>query len=499
MDGVRGGQRAYDALKSVFHEIGVLRSIAGTLNWDAAVNLPSGGRRIRGEQLALINDAIYDRLSTPCIDDTLAAAREDDHALTAPDRANLRLMQREVEHITAAPKDLSSSLVRAQAMCEGVWITAKPDNDFAAVLPFANDVLDLTRQTAQAKSAVFGGSPHEALMDYWDPRTSAGDLDVLFASLKDHLPSIVDDAMKRQADHGLPNLPTIPKTVQLEVCRRIALTMGYDFDHGRIDESAQAFFVDDSPEDVRITTRCDERDYRSAVFGILHEIGHSFYERAMPADWRYQPIGRPASAGMQESQSLLFENLIARHPAFIAMIAGHIDSVFAETGLNAERIRQHVHHVERTLLRTDADEVTYPLHVVIRYELEQALLSGALSFAELPGAWREKYTAVLGVSPPDDRQGCLQDIHWYRGLYGYFQSYALGSLISAQLLETALCAITNAETGLDVAHLAPLKDWLTDKIYRQGRAAPAAQLVEHATGRPLSVEPFLVHLQKRYA
>ncbi|MEM1104980.1 MAG: carboxypeptidase M32 [Pseudomonadota bacterium] len=493
-----GLQRPYNHLKRLFHEIGLLRSISGTLNWDAAVNLPPGGRRLRSDQLALIDAAIYDRLSANRTRDLLAAALEMAASLERLDRINLDLMGREIGHVTAVPKGLSSALVRAQADCEGVWAAAKPESDFAAVAPLAAEVLNLTRQVSVAKSRRLGLSPQEALIDYWDPGTSLRDFAGLFAPLKARLPEFIDRIERLQSPDRCPIMPAMPAAIQLEVCSRLARDLGYDFDHGRIDQSAQAFFVDDCPEDVRITTRPDPDDYRSAVFGILHEIGHSFYERALPRDWLYQPIGRPASAGMQESQSLLFEKLIGRHPAFLAMIAGQMKSATGDPGPSPEHVSQHLRRVERTPIRTDADEVTYPLHVIIRCELEAELVSGALDFTDLPSAWHEAYRDLLGVTPKSDREGCLQDIHWYRGLYGYFQSYVLGSLISAQLLEAARSSSPEIDAGLSRTDLSSLRSWLQSNIYCHGRAYSALQLVTTATGKPLSVEPLMRHYEQRY-
>lgn len=490
---------AYESLEARFHRVGLLRSVLGTLSWDGAAIMPAGARRVRGEQLGTIESLIHEIIASSETSDLLEAAQEKTGQFDPWQLANLREMQREYHHATAVPQDLLNALSKAQAVCEGVWIEAKPDNDFARLAPMAQDVLQLKREVARLKAETLDCGAHDALIDEWDPGLRSDQINQVFDELAAKMPPLIEAAMAWQpAD--MPAMPRIGREQQFAICEEIADMLGYDREHGRISECAQACFMDDSPEDVRIAIDISEEDYRSAAIGISHEIGHSFYERAMPEAYRYQPVARPASAGFQESQSLLFEKIIMRTNVFADRLAGFIDKHAPSTSprLTSDIVLSQIQHIRPTPIRTDADEATYPLHLVIRFRLEKAMIEGALDFEDLPGAWNDAYREVLNIVPRSDQEGCLQDIHWYRGLYGYFQSYALGSLLSAQLLEAALRDDPSIMPDLENASVLRLRKWLEEKLFRHARLWNADDLIERATGSPLRADAFLRHIRQRY-
>lgn len=490
---------AYQQLEARFHRVGLLRSITGTLSWDAATIMPAGARRVRGEQLGTLGALITELISSPQTELLLEDAEANQSRLTEWQVANLWEMRREHIHSTAVPESLLDKLTQAQTQCEGIWIDAKPKDDFKNVAPAAQHVLDLTREVAKRKAEKLECGLHDALIDEWDPGLRAGDLEPLFDQLALDLPGLIDKAMKWQPDQ-LPALPRIDREAQIQICNDLADLLDYDHEHGRIEESAQACFMDDSPEDVRITVDIDEYDYRSAAIGITHEIGHSFYERAMPKAMRYQPVARPASAGFQESQSLLFEKIVMRTNVFAERLAGFIAdrAPQASGALPSDVITSQIQYIEPGLIRVDADEATYPLHVVVRYRLEKKLIEGELEFADLPDAWSDAYHSVLGIRPPTNREGCLQDIHWYRGLYGYFQSYALGSLISAQVFEAAIRTTPSIDAELRNADVSGLRAWLGQALHSKARLLPFGELLRSVTGKSLKADAFLNHIKRRY-
>ncbi len=475
----------YAWLEARFRRIGILRSTLGVLRWDAAAVMPDGARAVRGEQLAEIEGMVANLLLEDEVTTRLAAARPSDDW----ESANLREMTREVLQASAIPAHLQSELIRLQSECEGIWIEARKEGDFARVRKPAARLLSLTREVANARAESLSLEPHEALMDLHDPGIRTRDIDPLFDTLVNRLPDLVragaaNSEDRRDPARGLP----IPE--QLALCRRLADHLGYDFRYGRLDTSAQACFADDCPDDVRITVSPDPEDFRRALYGAAHEIGHSFYENRLPARWRYQPVGRPCSAAMQESQAILFEKIVMGAPDFYAATLSAITgNPTSDSGLRPLRLG---------LMRQQADEASYPLHIVLRYRIEKDLINGCLEVSDLPSAWEEGCEKIFNLRPKTPAEGCLQDIHWYRGLYGYFQSYGLGYLIAAQLHEAAILADPAIAPGLASGDIAGLRSWLERTVYSEARRSSAADVVNSATGRPLGADAFFRHLEGRY-
>jgi carboxypeptidase Taq len=359
----------------------------------------------------------------------------------------------------------------------------------------------LQREIAAIKGDHLGLSPYEALLDQYEPGGSVATIDRLFDQIAAFLPDLLEAVLTRQAALSPPPAPAGPFPVDLQrrVGMRLMERIGFDFAHGRLDASAHPF-CGGTPDDVRITTRYDESDFARALMAVLHETGHALYQRGLPDEWRLQPVGRARGMAMHESQSLLLEMQVCRSPAFMAFAAPILREAFGADGPDweADALYQRQIWVERSLIRVDADEVTYPAHVILRYRLERAMIAGDLVPRDLPGAWAEGLRGLLGIVPADDRQGCLQDIHWYDGVWGYFPTYTLGALIAAQLFEAARTAIPDVLEAIAAGEFASLLGWLRERVHSKGSLLSTAELVEAATGRPLATASFERHLRNRY-
>ncbi len=369
------------------------------------------------------------------------------------------------------------------------------------MLPALEQVLGLEREIAAIKAEHLGRSPYEALLDQYEPGGSVATIDRLFDEITRFLPDLLEAVLTRQAALPPPPAPRgpFPVEVQRRVGIRLMECIGFDFAHGRLDQSAHPF-CGGTPDDVRITTRYDESDFARAMMGVLHETGHALYQRGLPVEWRLQPVGRARGMAIHESQSLLLEMQVCRSRAFLSFAAPILREAFAGAGpgWDAEALYRRQIRVQRSLIRVDADEVTYPAHVILRYRLEQAMIAGDLAPADLPGAWAEGLAQLLGVAPANDREGCLQDIHWYDGVWGYFPTYTLGALIAAQLFAAVRVAIPDVSEAIAAGEFCPLLGWLRERVHSKGSLLSTAELVESATGRPLGTASFERHLRDRY-
>jgi len=374
------------------------------------------------------------------------------------------------------------------------------ENDFAAVLPGLERVLRIHRDIAAIKAERLGTSAYEALLDQYEPGASVVVIDRLFDQIAEFLPDLIDAALVRQAALPLagPSGP-FPVETQRRLAIRLMEGIGFDFAHGRLDISAHPF-CGGIPDDVRITTRYDESDFARSMMGVLHETGHALYQRGLPAEWRLQPVGRARGMAMHESQSLLLEMQVCRSRAFLNYAAPVIREAFGVAGpqWEADALYRRQIQVRRGFIRVDADEMTYPAHVILRYRLERAMIAGDLQPSELPGAWAAAMRELLGVVPDNDREGCLQDIHWYDGNWGYFPTYTLGALIAAQLFDAARRDIPGLTQAIAEGEFTPLLGWMRERVHSKGSLLSTSQLVQAATGRPLGTASFERHLRDRY-
>lgn len=490
----------YKSLEARFARLGALQDATAMLQWDSATLMPAGGAAARAEQLATLKVVCHEVLTDAAMPDLLAGA-EAQNDLDPWQRANLAEMRRLWLHATAVPGDLVAALSKACSACEMRWRQARPAGDFSAVLPELRRVLELVREVAAAKAARLGKSPYEALLDEYEPGGSTAAIDALFDDLARMLPGLIDRALERQARRPapLPLAGPFPIEAQRQVGLELMQRLGFDFEYGRLDVSLHPF-CGGTPDDVRLTTRYDEADFGRALMGVLHETGHALYERGLPAAWRRQPVGGARGMSIHESQSLLMEMQACRSREFIEFAAPLLSRAFNGSGpaWEAENLYRLNTRVERSLIRVDADEVTYPAHVILRYRLERAMISGALALEDLPAAWNEAMRGLVGVAPASDREGCLQDIHWYDGAWGYFPTYTLGAMTAAQLFDAAKRADARILPGIARGDFAPLLAWLREHVHQQGSRYSTAEIIEHATGRPLDAKTYERHLETRY-
>ncbi len=488
----------YQALHDRFARLGAIREALGILNWDASTNMPDGGAASRAEQLATLRVIVHDGLTDPALPDLLAGA-EGQNDLDSWQRANIAEMRRGVAHATAVPADLVAASSRACTECEMIWRKARPANDFAGVLPALSKVLALTRETAQAKAAALGKSPYDALLDQYEPSGSTVIVDRLFGELAAALPGMIDRALSLQGARPAPPSGPFPIPAQRALGVDLMKRLGFDFDHGRLDISAHPF-TGGTSGDVRITTRYDEADFRQALMGVLHETGHALYELGLPSHWARQPVGRARGMSLHESQSLLIEMQVCRGRKFMAFVAPLIRAAFGGSGpaWDAENLYRLGTRVERSFIRVDADELTYPAHVMLRYRLERSLIAGDMALADLPREWNKGMRELIGVEPPSDTLGCLQDIHWYDGAWGYFPTYTLGAMNAAQLFQAAKAADAAILPGIAAGDFKPLLAWLRVNVHAKASSRATDEIMTEATGRPTETAPYLNHLRARY-
>ncbi len=490
----------YRELEQRFRRLGAVEQAISVLHWDTAAIMPSGGAAARAEQLATLRLIAHQHLVAPEIEGLLAEAEAAADGLGDWQRANLREMRRRWQHATAVPAALVEAESRACSECEAVWRRGRLDNDFAAVLPGLEGILRIEREIASAKAGLLGTSPYEALLDQYEPGASVAEIDRLFGEIAGFLPDLIEGALDRQAAlSSAPVCGPFPIETQRRLAMRLMERIGFDFAHGRLDISAHPF-CGGTPEDVRITTRYNEDDFARALMGVLHETGHALYQRGLPAEWRLQPVGRARGMAIHESQSLLLEMQVCRSRAFLTYAAPIIREAFGGDGpeWDVDALYRRQIRVRRGFIRVDADEVTYPTHVILRYRLERAMLDGELHPVDLPVAWADAMREILGVVPHNDRDGCLQDIHWYDGNWGYFPTYTLGALIAAQLFEAARRDVPGLMQAIAEGEFAPLLGWARERVHSKGSLLSTAELVETATGRPLGTASFERHLRDRY-
>jgi carboxypeptidase Taq len=491
---------AYRELEQRFRRIGAIGQAISVLHWDTAAIMPGGGAAARAEQLATLRLIWHQHLVAPEIDELLAKAETAAGELGEWQRANLREMRRQWLHAIAVPGTLVEAESRACSECEAVWRRSRLENDFAAVLPGLERILLIEREIATIKAERLGTSPYEALVDQYEPDASVAEIDRLFDEIAGFLPDLIEDAMNRQAVlTPAPVCGPFPIETQRRLAIRLMERIGFDFAHGRLDISAHPF-CGGTPDDVRITTRYNENDFARALMGVLHETGHALYQRGLPVEWRLQPVGRARGMAMHESQSLLLEMQVCRSRGFLTYAAPIIREAFGVAGSewDGDALYRRQTRVRRGFIRVDADEVTYPTHVILRYRLERAMIAGDLRPSELPGAWVAAMRELLGVVPDNDREGCLQDIHWYDGNWGYFPTYTLGALIAAQLFDAARRDIPGLTQAIAEGEFMPLLGWMRERVHSKGSLLSTSQLVQAATGRPLGTASFERHLRDRY-
>ncbi len=492
---------AYAKLEAKFSEISRLREIQAISGWDEACMMPSGGGAGRGQALATLTSVIHERLCDPEIGELLNTARADGTGLDDWQSANLGNIEREYVEATAVPADLVRATRLATLNCEQAWRQARAANDFEAIRPLLEEVVSLERQTGEALGDAMGLAPYDALLDTYEPELRIKDIEPVFADLKHFLPEFLERVLASK----LPTEPLsgpFPVAAQRSLCEETMGVLGFDFERGRFDVSHHPF-CGGVPDDTRITTRYHEEGFLESFMAICHETGHALYQQGLPVGWREQPVGDSLGAAIHESQSLLMELQVCRSREFIdfaaPMIRRHFERDESDPAWSAANLHRAVTQVQRGFIRVDADEITYPLHVILRFELEQSLLAGSLAVRDLPEAWNEAMQNYLGLSTlGNDADGCMQDVHWYAGLFGYFPTYTLGALGAAQWMAAARQELDDLTGQIARGDLQPLLGWLRARVHGRGRQTTMQGLFEEVTGSKLDAAFFKQHLEARY-
>jgi len=493
-----------DAFARVTHRFATAGKLAAArtiLNWDAQTHMPPGGAWARGEQMAALTEVSVDLVGSEAARDEIVEAEAMAGALAPDERADLFEMRRRWTHAAAAPKTLQAEHTRLAQALQAVWRRAKPESDFASWAAGFADLLAVTREIAQAKAEALGTTPYGALIDAYDPGVSEAVIDPIFSDLAAFLPGLIAEVRERQAAWPDPT-PFGPADVadQAKLSQQIALAVGHNPDNFRIDVAPHPFSAPHSPGDVRFTTRYDEANVRFAIFATLHEAGHAMYEFNLPRGFAFRPAGEARGMTVHESQSLSLEKYAGRSREFLSFLAGLMAETFGGDGgrWTPLNVLNTVRRLDNGFIRVEADELSYPLHVILRYRMEQALISGDLKVADIPGAWNELFQKLLSRTPPDHAHGCLQDIHWSAGLLGYFPNYAMGSMLAAQLFERATVEQPDILPALARGDFSPYFAWVRPRVHERASFVDFATLVGDATGAPLSATPFKRHARRRY-
>src|ERR1700744_3013368 len=487
----------YEQLEQEFRRLHAFRGALSLLRWDAAVMMPRGSADVRGEQLAALETEHHALLTTPKVARLLERAEAGASQMEDWPLANLREMRRQRDNAIATPPSLISRLAKATARAEVFWVEARKASDFKIFAPHLEEVVKLVRDKAALLGQARGLAPYDALVDAFTPGISTADIDTIFKALSRKLPGLINQAIEVQADRApIPFSGKFSVSRQRQLSLEVLKALGFPFDRGRLDESEHPF-TEGVPGDIRVTTRLDPNEPFSGLLGALHETGHALYDLGLPQDWRDQPVGRDRGMALEESQSLLVEMILCRSRPFVRYIQPLLARHFGVGGpeWELENVYAHLTRVKRGLIRVDADELTYPLHIMLRYELEKQLLSGDLAVRDLPEAWNAGMEQRLGIRPTNDADGCLQDIHWAVGSFGYFPSYALGAVIAAQLYESLRTDVPELDEQLAAGEFSGLFGWLRTNVYSLGAKVPVQELLQSATGKPLSAASFVLYVE----
>ncbi|MEC7556205.1 MAG: carboxypeptidase M32 [Planctomycetota bacterium] len=492
----------YDALAARLRQTALLRSCGSVLGWDEQTYLPPGGVKHRSEQLALLAGKAHAEATDPGLGDLLAELQAED--LGDEDgimAVNVREAKREYDRATCLPRRLVEELSRVTTLSQQAWVKARSEKEFSDFLPWLTQVVELKREEAAAVGFGDDGEPYDALLDHYEPGATSAWVDAVFAPLRTETVALLDAIRGSQVVVDTEILTRVyPVESQRKIGMRAAEMIGFSFDEGRLDVAAHPFCSGFGPGDCRLTTRYDSRHFPGAFFGTMHEAGHGIYEQGLDREVYGTALGDSCSLGIHESQSRMWENFVGRSEVFWEGFYEETQATFPEAlgNVSREEFVEAINAVGPSMIRVEADEVTYNLHIMLRFELERELIRGALEPGDVPSAWNEAFARDFGITPADDSEGCMQDIHWSAGLIGYFPTYALGNIYAAQFFNAANRSVGPLEPQFARGDFEPLKGWLNNEIHRKGRQFPADQLVKVVTGEGLSHEPLVEHLNTRF-
>lgn len=490
---------AYQQLEKIFEKIAYLEHLQAVAGWDEAVMMPSGGGQARAQALATLSVVIHDTLTSTDVGHLIEEAKK---LSLDPvwQQANLRWMERAFLNAIALPKDLVKQLTETRLQSEQAWRVYRAENNWQAFAPLLEKTLHLVKESAQVRANYFKKSPYDVLLDDYMPGITQAEIDPIFAALKkDLLPLIPQVIEKQKSQPIIPLKGTFSIEKQKQLARDLMQAIGFDFNRGRVDVSHHPFCGGD-PEDVRITTRYNENDFASAMMAVCHETGHARYEQGLPHQWLRQPIGRAHNIAIHESQSLITEMQACRSQEFMHFLSPLVKRYFGnDEAYDAENLHRLYTKVAYSYIRVDADEVTYPLHVILRYELEKELFAGKLRVKDLPEAWNAAMQNTLQLSTKNNyKDGVMQDVHWPAGIFGYFPAYTLGSLTAAQMFASAKKQHPEMLTQLSQGNFTALFDWLGKNVHQRASSVTYKQLMQDATGEALTPKYFINHVKNRY-
>ncbi|MEO7726727.1 MAG: carboxypeptidase M32 [Burkholderiales bacterium] len=489
---------SYTELCRVWTRLYRYNHLASIVGWDRNAMMPPKGNDARAAAEAELNALRHRTRTEPRLAELLRAAEQE--PLSDVERANLREIKRDWRDANALPESLVEAKTLAGAKCEHAWRSQRPANDWRGFLENFRPVVELAREEARLLAADSGLTRYDALMDRFEPGVRAADIDRIFADIKQWLPALITQVKAKQ--HGeqvIAPVPPFPVASQRALNLAVMQRLGFDFAGGRLDESTHPF-SGGVPEDVRLTTRYREDDFAQSLMGTIHETGHARFEQNLPREWLEQPLGVARSYGIHESQSLSFEMQLARSRGFVGLLAPMLTAHFgAQDAFDADNLFRLLTRSKPGFIRVDADEVTYPAHIILRYEIERALIEGEIEAEDIPALWDEKMQTLLGIDTRGDyRNGCMQDVHWTDGAFGYFPSYTLGAMYAAQWFAAMRRATPDLDAKIAAGDLTPVFDWLNANIWSQASRWDTPELVQRASGEALNPAHLRKHLEKRY-
>jgi carboxypeptidase Taq len=490
----------YKQLEQEWQRLHAFSGALSLLRWDAAVMMPRGSSDVRGEQLAAIETEQHALLTSPRISRLLERAHAGGAELDDWQRANLREMTRQRDHAIATPVSLITRLARATSLAEVRWAEARERQDFAVFAPHLEEVLQLVRDKAALLGQARNLAPYDALIDGFTPGLRSAEIDTVFRTLSRRLPTLIREVIDKQAQ--TPPLPITGRFAsgkQRQLIVEVMKAAGFSFDRGRLDESNHPF-TEGVAGDIRIATKLDGGDPFKGLLAALHETGHALYDLGVPREWCTQPVGKARGIALEESQALLIEMIVCRSRAFLTWLRPLLEKHFGVSGpeWQVENLYRYLTRVRRSAIRVDADEITYPMHVVLRYDIERELLDGRLAVRNLPEAWNQGMRDRLEITPANVAEGCLQDIHWAHGSFGYFPAYAIGAVIAAQLYGSLRVQTPDVDERLARGDFTGVTAWLATHVHAEGARLTPPELVRQATGKPLTAAAALRYLEAKY-
>jgi len=481
---------AFDALMAFQRDTEALGQIAGRLGWDQEAMMPPGAATQRAEEMGALQAVLHARRTDPRIGDWLEAVERQDQA----GEAMLRHIRRDYARLLRVPADLTVALAKLTSRAQGVWAEARAADDFAAFAPILEEVLALKREEGAALAD--GGDVYDALLEDYEPETSATEIAALFDAMRPGLVALRERALTQPQRPGLSG--HYDAQAQMQLARNLAEAFGYDITRGRIDTVVHPF-CSGSGNDVRITTRTAEDDPFNCLYSTIHETGHACYEQNIDPRYRLTPLGKGVSMGVHESQSRIYENQLGRSKAFCHWLYPQMEKAFGDMGMNgAEAFYQVVNRLHNGFIRTEADEVQYNLHIMLRFDLERALVAGDLPVRDLETAWNDRFFADFGFAVDKPSNGVLQDVHWSVGLFGYFPTYALGNVYAGCLHQALRQALPDLDDLLRAGELRPATDWLRDAVQVHGGLYAPREVIRRACGMEPGVGPLMAYLEQKF-